>query len=66
VSEKLFTVVQLQRIFYNCDSFAIASCPLVYIGLVPVFKFFLYIYTQTLSIKANNSGNMAARTPVKT
>ena len=66
MSEKLFTVLQLQKIFYNCDSFAIVSCPLVYIGLVPVFKFFFYIYAQTLSIKANKSGNMAARTPVKT
>lgn len=64
MSEKLFTVLQLQKIFYNCDTFAIVSCPLVYIGLVPVFKFFL-IYAQMLSIKANKSSNMAAITPVK-
>lgn len=64
MSEKLFTVLQLQKIFYNCDTFAIVSCPLVYIGLVPVFKFFL-IYAQVLSIKANKSSNMAAITPVK-
>lgn len=42
LSKKWFIILQLQKIFFNweCDCPAIVSCPSVYTGLFPVFKFF--------------------------
>lgn len=67
MSKKWFIILQLQKIFFNweCDCPAIVSCPSVYTGLFPVFKFFFFsIYAQMLSMKVNKSSIMAARAPV--